>query len=187
MAISATTGTAASNGGSVMSLALSSVTTTTGQPSEVVGINISDFKDKDVLLVRGKGKKERLVIFGEYAQRALARWLPAREKLLRKWKVETEALLFSASNRRSLERLDVRSIGRIVKEVAKANDLPEYHPHLLRHACATHMHDRGAQLQIVARLLGHAQLGTAQIYTRVSTGRMLDVYRKAHPHARKIA
>ena len=85
----------------------------------------------------------------------------------------------------TLSPLEVRDGNRIVKAVAKAKELPGYHPHLLRHACATHMHDRGAQLQIVARLLGHAQLGTAQIYTRVSTGRMMDVYRKAHPHARK--
>jgi site-specific recombinase XerC len=84
-------------------------------------------------------------------------------------------------------RLDVRSVGRIVKRVAEANGLPLFNPHALRHACATHMHDHGAQLQVVAIQLGHENLETATVYTRVSTSRMLDVYRKAHPHARKRA
>ena len=68
------------------------------------------------------------------------------------------------------ERLNVRKIRRVLQAVAKSKGLPEYHPHLLRHACGTHMHDHGAQLQAVAALLGHAKLSTAQIYTRVSVG-----------------
>lgn len=59
--------------------------------------------------------------------------------------------------------------------------------HLLRHACGTHMHDHGAPLQAVATFLGHARLSTAQIYARVSVGRMMETYRKAHPHAKKVA
>lgn len=153
--------------------------------SEVVGINVSDFQEKDVLLARGKGKKERLVLVGEYAQRALGRWLPIREKLLAKWKLQTDALFVSVGPRRSIDRLSVRSVGRIVKAIAKAKSLPEYHPHALRHACGTHMHDHNAPLQAVAIFLGHVRLSTAQIYTRVSTGRMMDVYRKAHPHAKQ--
>jgi hypothetical protein len=60
----------------------------------------------------------------------------------------------------------------------------KWHPHLLRHACGTHMHDHDAPLQAVASLLGHARLSTAQIYTRVSVGRMMKTYNAAHPHAR---
>ncbi|HKH99705.1 MAG TPA: tyrosine-type recombinase/integrase [Candidatus Sulfotelmatobacter sp.] len=153
--------------------------------SELVGINLDDFRDRDVLLVRGKSKKERLVIVSEYAQAAIKVWLPLRAKLLAKFKLETPALLFSVGPNRSVERLEVRSVGRIVKAVAKAKGMdPEvWHPHLLRHCFGTHMHDHGAPLQGVATLLGHAKLSTAQIYTRVSVGRMMQTYRAAHPHA----
>lgn len=151
--------------------------------SELVGINLADFQDRRVLLVRGKGKKERLVVFGEYAQRALDAWLPIRESFVKEYNLATDALLFSLSNNQSIERLDVRSVGRILKAIATAKGLPAYNPHALRHACGTHMHDHGAPLQMVATFLGHSRLSTAQIYTRVSTGRMLDVYRGAHPDA----
>jgi integrase/recombinase XerC len=155
--------------------------------AELVGINLDDFQDDDVILVRGKGRKERLVIFGEYARSAIQAWLPIRKKLLRRRKLKTPALLFSVSPHQSLQRLDVRSIGRIVKAVAEARGLDpsKWHPHLLRHACATHMHDHNAPLQAIATLLGHANLSTAQIYTRVSVGRMMTTYNAAHPHARK--
>jgi len=153
--------------------------------AELVGINVDDFRDEDVMIVRGKGRKERFVIIGEYAQAAIQAWLPIRTKLLEKFKLETSALLFSVGPRRSIERLNVRSIGRIVKAVAEARGLDpaKWHPHLLRHACGTHMHDHNAPLQAVATFLGHAKLSTAQIYTRVSIGRMMQTYKAAHPHA----
>jgi integrase/recombinase XerC len=156
--------------------------------SEVVGINIDDFREEDLLLVRGKGRKERLVIHGEYARAAIQAWLPIRRKLLRRKKCKTPALLLSIDPGHSMDRLDVRSVGRIVKAVAEARGLdPEkWHPHLLRHACATHMHDHDAPLQAVATLLGHAKLSTAQIYTRVSVGRMMKSYNAAHPHASPV-
>ena len=80
----------------------------------------------------------------------------------------------------------MRSVGRIVKGVAEARGLDpkKRHPHLLRHACGTHMHDHNAPLQAVGTFLGHARLSTAQIYTRVSVGRMMDTYNRAHPHAK---
>jgi integrase/recombinase XerC len=77
----------------------------------------------------------------------------------------------------------VRTIRRVLNQVTEAKGLPQYHPHLLRHACGTHMHDHGAPLQAITMFLGHARLSTAQIYTRVSVGRMMETYRKAHPHA----
>jgi integrase/recombinase XerC len=154
--------------------------------AELVGIDVDDFSDEDVLVVRGKGRKERFVIVGEYAQAAIKAWLPIRAKLLAKFKLETAALLFSVGSNRSAERLDVRSVGRILKDVAEAKGLDpaKWHPHLLRHACGTHMHDHDAPLQGVATFLGHARLSTAQIYTRVSVGRMMQTYNRAHPHAR---
>ena len=63
--------------------------------SEVVGINLNDFRDEDVLLVRGKGRKERFVVLGEYAQLAIKEWLPMRQQLLAKMSLQTDALLFS--------------------------------------------------------------------------------------------
>jgi site-specific recombinase XerD len=154
--------------------------------SELVGINVDDFRDEDILIVRGKGLKERLVIVGECARAAIKAWLAVREKLLATIELETSALLFSVGPRRSAERLDVRSVGRVVKTVAQSRgfDPNKWHPHLLRHACATHMHDHDAPLQAVAALLGHSKLATAQIYTHVSTGRMMRSYKAAHPHAR---
>lgn len=152
--------------------------------SEVVGVNVDDFSNGgDTLRVLGKGRKERLVPVGKMAQLAIAEWLPLRKKYLAETELETPALLFSVGPRESTERLDVRTIGRVVKAVAVAKGLPSYHPHQLRHACATHMHDHGAPIQAVAAMLGHARLSTSQIYTRVSPVRMMDVYRRAHPHA----
>jgi integrase/recombinase XerC len=138
------------------------------------------------LLVRGKGKKERFVIVGEYARDALKAWLQVRQNLLQTSRLNTPALLFSVGPRRSAERLDPRSVRRIIRAVAEARGLdPEkWRPHLLRHAAATHMMDHGAPLQSVSTLLGHAKLSTTQIYTRVSTGRMRRSYDAAHPHAR---
>ena len=153
--------------------------------AELVGIDLDDFREEDVLIVRGKGRKERFVIVGGYAQAAIKVWLPVRTELLAKFKIETPALLFSVGPRRSAERLEVRSVGRIIKEVAESKGLDpaKWHPHLLRHACGTHMHDHDAPLQGVATFLGHARLSTAQIYTRVSVGRMMHTYNRAHPHA----
>ena len=153
--------------------------------AELIGINIEDFRDEDVLVVRGKGRRERLVIVGEYARDSIQAWLPVRAKLLAKFNLETSALLFSVSPNRSFERLDVRSVGRIVKAVAEGRGLDphKWHPHLLRHACGTHMHDHGAPLQSIGTLLGHAKLSTTEVYTRVSVGRMMKVYNHAHPHA----
>jgi integrase/recombinase XerC len=156
--------------------------------SELVGINLDDFQDPDILIVRGKGKKERFVIVGEYAQAALKVWLQAREKILRKIHLKTPALFFSVGPHRSAERLDVRSVGRVIKTAAETCGLDpkKWHPHLLRHAAATHMCDHGAALQSVSTLLGHSKLSTTQIYTRVSTGRLRRSYDAAHPHAKVL-
>ncbi len=87
----------------------------------------------------------------------------SRAALLAKMKLERSALLFSVDPHRSVERLEVRSIGRIAKAVAEARgiDPAKWHPHLLRHTCGTHMHDHNAPLQAVGTFLGHARLSTA--------------------------
>lgn len=154
--------------------------------AELVGINLEDVRDQDVLLIRGKGKKERFAIVGECAQVALKAWLQVRQKLLRKTRLKTPALFFSVGPRRSTERLDTRSVRRIIKTAADTCGLdPEkWHPHRLRHSCATHLMDHGASLQSVSTLLGHTKLSTTQIYARVSTGRLRRSYDAAHPHAK---
>jgi len=104
-------------------------------------------------------------------------------ELLAIMKVETDALLFSVGPHRSAERPEVRSIGRIVKHIAETKGLPPYNPHLLRHGFATHMHDHDAPLQAAATSVRHAKPSTAQIYSRVSVGRMMGSYNRAHSHA----
>ena len=136
------------------------------------------------LLVRGKGKKELLVPVGRKARAAMNAWLSRRARILVRKRQQTDALLFSVGPHQSAERLCVRSINRTVRKVAVAKGLPPYHPHQLRHACASHMHDHGAPIEAISAMLGHAHLSTTQIYTRVSPGRMLDVYRKHHPHSK---
>jgi site-specific recombinase XerC len=113
----------------------------------LVGINLDDFQGEDVLLVRGKGKKERLVIVGEYARAALEAWLPLRQNLLRRSRIKTSALFFSVGPRPSIERLDARSVRRIIKAAAETRGLDPKHEFLrryftfilLRHY-ATHYH-----------------------------------------------
>jgi integrase/recombinase XerC len=150
---------------------------------ELCGINIDDFRGDDVLLIRGKGNKEREVIFGEFANLAIREWLPVRIKLMVNHRLETDALLFSLSQHRSVEHLNVRSVRRILAQVCRAKRLPEYHPHLLRHAYASHLHDRNAPLQAISTLMGHANLSMTARYARVSVGRMKETYNRAHPHA----
>jgi len=148
---------------------------------ELSGINVADISG-DTILIRGKGKKERSVLFGEYAQLALDAYLPLRATRLRARKLKTPALLFGMSGA-FVERLDVRNISRIVKAVSRAKGLPERHPHAYRHAFATHLLNAGASIVDISRLLGHARLSTTEIYTQVSVGHMLNAYDKAHPHS----
>lgn len=152
--------------------------------AEVIGLNVDDQREGDAILVRGKGRKERVVPMGEYARNALEGWLQLRQTLLRKRALPTQALLFSVRPHR-VERLEVRTVGRVIKAIAELRGLDpnKWHPHLLRHACGTHMFDKGAPLQAVAQMLGHSKLSTAQIYTRVSVRRMMHTYKSAHPHA----
>ena len=78
-------------------------------------------------------------------------------------------------------------MGRILKQVAAGKGLSpkKYHSHMLRHCFSTHCHDNGMPIEVVSKLLGHVNLSTTVVYTQVSTVRMLDAYKKAHPHARR--
>lgn len=151
--------------------------------SELTGINMDDIhKRQGVILVRGKGKKQRLVPFGDTAQIALRDYLPHRCRTLELHKRTGEpALLINLRG----SRLTSRSVGRIVKSIAVAGGLPgEVHPHTLRHAFGTHMLEEGADLRAIQELLGHERLSTTQRYTQLTTRQVLDVYDKTHPRAK---
>jgi integrase/recombinase XerC len=150
--------------------------------SELTGINLDDIRlSAEAILIRGKGKKERYVPFGESAKSALATYLPARRNLVNAIRKQPAALLV---NRRG-GRLTTRSVGRIVKKIAVAKGLsPEVHPHTLRHAFGTHMLEEGADLRAIQELLGHERLATTQRYTQLSMKHVLQVYDQTHPRAK---
>jgi integrase/recombinase XerC len=150
--------------------------------SELTGINLDDIRlSAEAILIRGKGKKERYVPFGDSVQSALAAYLPARQAVLSETHKNAEALLI---NRRG-GRLTTRSVGRIVKQIAVAKGLsPDVHPHTLRHAFGTHMLEEGADLRAIQELLGHERLATTQRYTQLTMKHVLQVYDQTHPRAK---
>jgi integrase/recombinase XerC len=151
--------------------------------SELTGINLDDIHErKGLILVRGKGKKERIVPFGDSAQIALREYRPRRSAVLEQHGHTAETALLV--NLRG-SRLTTRSVGRIVKAIAVAGGLPrEVHPHTLRHAFGTHMLEQGADLRSIQELLGHERLSTTQRYTQLTTKQMMDVYDNTHPRAK---
>jgi integrase/recombinase XerC len=151
--------------------------------SELTDIDQDDVHERQgLILVRGKGKKERIVPFGDSAQLALRDYRPRRASVLEQHKHSGESALLV--NLRG-SRLTTRSVGRIVKAIAVAGGLPqEVHPHTLRHAFGTHMLEEGADLRTIQELLGHERLSTTQRYTQLTTKQVLDVYDKTHPRAK---
>jgi integrase/recombinase XerC len=150
--------------------------------SELVSINLDDIRvPTAAILIRGKGKKERYVPFGDAVKSALAPYLPVRQSVLSEWRKNTPALLI---NQRG-GRLTTRSVGRIIKKIAVAKGLsPDVHPHTLRHAFGTHMLEEGADLRAIQEMLGHERLSTTQRYTQLSMKHLLSVYDQTHPRAK---
>jgi integrase/recombinase XerC len=150
--------------------------------SELIGINLDDIRlSSEAILIRGKGKKERYVPFGDSVKAALAGYLPVRQLTLAGRKKNTGALLI---NQRG-GRLTTRSVGRIIKKIAIAKGLsPDVHPHTLRHAFGTHMLEEGADLRSIQEMLGHERLSTTQRYTQLSMKHVLEVYDQTHPRAK---
>src|SRR5579862_5068469 len=150
--------------------------------SELVGINTDDVRlSAEAILIRGKGKKERYVPFGDAVKSALAKYLPARQLVLSEFRKNIPALLV---NQRG-GRLTTRSVGRIIKKIAVAKGLSaDVHPHTLRHAFGTHMLEEGADLRAIQELLGHERLDTTQRYTQLSMKHVLQVYDQTHPRAK---
>ena len=150
--------------------------------SELVGINLDDIRlSAEAILIRGKGKKERYVPFGDSVKVALAAYLPVRLQVCGKRAKNIPALLV---NQRG-GRLTTRSVGRIIKKIAVAKGLsPDVHPHTLRHAFGTHLLEEGADLRAIQEMLGHERLSTTQRYTQLSMQHVLEVYDRTHPRAK---
>lgn len=150
--------------------------------SELVGIELGDIEEANgVILVRGKGKKQRYVPLDGAAAEALQAYRGPRQKVLDEARKISRRLFI---NQRG-GPLTTRSVGRIVKQIAVARGLPpDIHPHTLRHAFGTHMLSEGADLRAIQELLGHERLSTTQKYTQLSIGHVMEVYDKTHPRAK---
>lgn len=150
--------------------------------SEAVGLDLGDLQGTTVR-VRGKGSKERVVPLGRVCIEALDAWRAVRSRLtdLRTGTQDPRAIFLG----RAGKRLGVRQVQLLVKEYgALATGTHAVHPHMLRHACATHLLDGGADLRAIQEILGHASLSTTQRYTQVSMDQLMKVYDGAHPLAR---
>ena len=153
--------------------------------SEVCGLSIGDL-DLDAGLARlyGKGAKERLVPVGSCARRALDDWLrvgrPDLEPTRWKKRGDAEAVFLDRRGGR-LSRQAAWAV--VVRHGERAGLRTHLSPHVLRHSCATHMLDHGADLRIVQEMLGHASISTTQVYTKVSQERLFEQYGRAHPRA----
>jgi integrase/recombinase XerD len=152
--------------------------------SELVSLPLAAAKrDQPFLVVRGKGAKERLVPLNDAAKRALAAYLEVRSEFLPRSIKASPWLFPSSGNSGHLTR---QRLGQLLKDAAvKAGiDPARVSPHVLRHAFATHLLDRGADLRALQKMLGHADIATTQIYTHVATGRLAALVSEAHPLAR---
>ncbi len=147
---------------------------------ELVGLDFDDLdRDRNVVRVLGKGRKERSVPFGRPAAHALDRWLAQGRPALHA-EGAGEALFLGARGR----RIDQRAVRALVhRRVADVPGAPDIGPHGLRHTAATHLLEGGADLRSVQELLGHASLATTQLYTHITSDRLRAAYRQAHPRA----
>jgi integrase/recombinase XerD len=154
--------------------------------SELVGLSLADVDLHDGLLrAFGKGAKERIVPIGRHAAAALEAWLSASGRGAvepERWarRGDAEAVFLNARGGRLTRQGAWGVVRRYGEQVGLGDRLT---PHVLRHSCATHMLDHGADIRAVQELLGHASISTTQIYTLVSTERLWAVYRAAHPRA----
>ena len=153
--------------------------------SELAGLSLDDVSFEDASVrVLGKGNKERIVPLGGAAHVAVAAYLECRTQFRhpRTGVQDATALLLGRLGR----RLGVRQFQNIVQRYgALGAGRPDLHPHALRHTCATHMLEGGADLRAIQDMLGHASLSTTQRYTHLSLDRLLEVYDKAHPLAKR--
>jgi len=147
--------------------------------SEIISLKIEDVKlEMGYVLVRGKGDKERIVPLGRSAQDTLSKYFREARPALAAGR--SSPLLFIARAAKKLTRQ------RVWQMVGTASSSAGRHasPHMLRHSCATHMVENGADLRTVQTILGHADISTTQVYTHVALDRLKSVYQKHHPRAK---
>jgi integrase/recombinase XerD len=151
--------------------------------SELVALPLARLREERVLVVRGKGGKERLVPLSEPAREALAAYAAIRNRFLREG--ETSRYLFPS--RGAEGHLTRRRCGQLMKELAldAGIDPARVSPHVLRHAFASHLLDHGADLRSVQQMLGHADIATTQIYTHVLGERLRSLVETHHPLAKR--
>jgi tyrosine recombinase XerD len=155
--------------------------------SEAVGLSLGDLTlDEGVLRAFGKGSKERVVPVGRMARAAMEVWLgPGGRAALApaRWarRGDAEAVFLNSRGGRLSRQGGWGIVRRYGDRIGLGDRLT---PHVLRHSCATHMLDHGADLRVVQELLGHASIATTQVYTKVSTERLVAAYDRAHPRAR---
>src|ERR1035437_8343512 len=163
--------------------------------AELTALDLQDIQwANEVILVRGKGQKQRYVPLGDAAAIALRTYLAERSARLAAASgsklLKTPALLVNLQLRGlgkpgGEARLTTRSVGRIVKRIAILRGLSaDVHPHTLRHAFGTHLLEEGADLRAIQELLGHERLSTTQRYTQLTTAQLTVVYDRTHPRAR---
>jgi integrase/recombinase XerC len=149
--------------------------------SELVSLDVGDIdRRRRTVRVTGKGAKERVVPYGAPAARAIDRYLESARPLMLEGRPASSAVFVGARG----ARMGTRSVYRLVASILE--DIPgtgPSGPHAFRHTAATHLLDGGADLRAVQEFLGHASLGTTQIYTHVSAERLKESYRMAHPRA----
>jgi integrase/recombinase XerC len=166
--------------------------------SEAAQINLGDLRpEQNAILINGKGgpygknAKHRLVPLNPSSSKVLDAYLIERDRLLERSERQTTVLFFrvrgkfahskcAASNR----SINPRSVHRMLLHMTKVRGLAPMHPHLLRHACATHMLDNGCPLDVISHILGHDNLDVTTHYAQVSIRLMMTTYNQAHPHAR---
>jgi len=147
--------------------------------SEIINVKLEDLKlELGHILVRGKGDKERIVPIGKAAQERISAYLADGREALLKGKVSS--LLFV---RRGGGRMTRQWVWQMVKDASASGRHAS--PHMLRHSCATHMVENGADLRTVQTILGHADISTSQIYTHVALDRLKTVYRDFHPRGKR--
>jgi integrase/recombinase XerC len=145
---------------------------------ELCGLDVDDMdRERRVVRVFGKGRKERTVPYGKPAEQAVTSWLLSGRPVL----ATSGAALFVGARGGRIDPRTVRSM--VHARLADVPGAPDLGPHGLRHTAATHLLEGGADLRTVQELLGHASLATTQIYTHVTTDRLRQAYRQAHPRA----
>jgi integrase/recombinase XerC len=147
---------------------------------ELVGLDVDDLdRERQVIRVFGKGRKERSVPYGQPAAQALDRWLRiGRPSLLAPG---AGGALFLGTRGARMDQRAVRTL--VHRRIADVPGAPDLGPHGLRHSAATHLLEGGADLRSVQELLGHASLATTQLYTHVTKDRLRSAYQQAHPRA----